>query len=163
MVPRHSACCFGSLKTRTQINEEAAGNNYFLISSQAALLVRSLSLKGKGNRESMPLLTSTRCFLKEYKVSKVHLALLKYKIDEWFYRGLKGLFVSCYTWFNNGPSIIFSCDGKKKRLFLFWSWIYRICTASCPHSICFNMYNGHCFVALLLLVLSLQGAAPKQV
>lgn len=114
MVPRHSACCFGSLKTRTQINEEAAGNNYFLIFSQAALLVRSLSLKGKGNRESMPLLTSTRCFLKEYKVSKVHLALLKYKIDEWFYRGLKGLFVSCYTWFNNGPSIIFSCDGKKK-------------------------------------------------
>lgn len=115
MVPRHSACCFGSLKTRTQINEEAAGNNYFLISSQAALLVRSLSLKGKGNRESMPLLTSTRCFLKECKVSKVHLALLKYKIDEWFYRGLKGLFVSCYTWFNNGPSIIFSCDGKKKK------------------------------------------------
>lgn len=119
MVPRHSACCFGSLKTRTQINEEAAGNNYFLISSQAALLVRSLSLKGKGNRVSMPLLTSTRCFLKEYKVSKVHLALLKYKIDEWFYRGLKGLFVSCYTWFNNGPSIIFSCDGKKKDCFCF--------------------------------------------
>lgn len=119
MVPRHSACCFGSLKTRTQINEEAAGNNYFLISSQAALLVRSLSLKGKGNRESMPLLTSTRCFLKEYKVSKVHLALLKYKIDEWFYRGLKGLFVSCYTWFNKGPSIIFSCDGKKKDCFCF--------------------------------------------
>lgn len=48
MAPRHPAFCFRSLKTRTQINEEAAGNNYFLISGQAALLVRSLSLKGQG-------------------------------------------------------------------------------------------------------------------
>lgn len=41
--PGIQAGCFRSLKTGTQINEEAAGN--FLISSQAALLSRSLSLK----------------------------------------------------------------------------------------------------------------------
>lgn len=54
MAPRHAACCFRSLKTRTQINEEAAGNNYFLISSQTAPHVRSLSLKGQRTRESNP-------------------------------------------------------------------------------------------------------------
>lgn len=100
MAPRHPACCFRSLKTRTQINEEGAGNNYFLISSQAALPVRSLSLKGQGTRESRPLLTYF--FLKEYKVSRVHLDLLQYEIDERFHRGLKGLFVSCYTQPDNG-------------------------------------------------------------
>lgn len=62
MAPRHPACCFRSFKTRTQINEEGAGNNYFLIFSQAALLVRSLSLKGQGTRESRLLLTSTQFF-----------------------------------------------------------------------------------------------------
>ncbi len=97
MAPRHPVCCFRSLKTRTQINEKGAGNNYFLISSQAALLVRSLSLKGQGTRESGSVQTSSQFFLKEYKVSKVHLGLLQYKIDERFHRGLKGLFVSCYT------------------------------------------------------------------
>lgn len=97
MAPRHPACCFRSLKTRTQINEEGAGNNYFLISSQAALLVRSLSLKGQETRESRLVLISSQFVLQEYKVSKVHLGLLRRKIDERLHRGLKGLFVSCYT------------------------------------------------------------------
>lgn len=37
------------------MNDEAAGNNYFLIFSQAVLLVRSLSLKGQQTRETNPL------------------------------------------------------------------------------------------------------------
>lgn len=132
MAPRHPACCFRSLKTRTQINEEGAGNNCFLISSQAALLIWPLSLKGQGTRDSMPPLTSRQFFLKEYKVSKVH---LQYKIDQTLHRSLKGLFVSCYTQPDNGSAAFFITDKNISAALL----MCRIRTVTCPHSICFNI------------------------